>query len=369
MTEPTQDIQKKLAYYRRKFELNPRSRLFAPLADLLRKSGQLDEALEVIQNGLQEHPRYVSALVILGRCQTDAGSWAAAKDAFLRVVELDPDNLVALKYLADEAVRQEDWLEAVGLLERVITLDPTDTAAENELAQLRLQLQDPKASTLTRPADDMVAGDREEYQAKVIAAEDAADLAEADTAEGPEVPEATEAGEVAGIPVEAEPDASLSPDKLDSPLPAYTPPQVRPLESEPVFTDVGESRTSSADTGGPEETASASGIANTEFTESTVDSAEPADARFLATKTLADIYLSQGYRDKALAVLRQILARNPERQDIQEQITAIESSPREGKKAVAASTPKPASVPPVDDEVRRKHFENWITTISRQSEE
>jgi len=40
------------------------------------------------------------------------------------------------------------------------------------------------------------------------------------------------------------------------------------------------------------------------------------NTQHLATKTLADIYLAQGYRERAVEVLQQILAQNPEREDI-----------------------------------------------------
>lgn len=52
---------------------------------------------------------------------------------------------------------------------------------------------------------------------------------------------------------------------------------------------------------------------------------EGAGRRPLPTMTLVDIYLSQGYRDKALAALREMAAAGPDRQDVQERIAALEN--------------------------------------------
>ena len=165
MVSAEKNIAKRLAYYRRKYELSPRSRAFAPLADLLRKLGRIDEALPLLLSGLEDHPRYVSALVILGRCHLDTGQPEAAREAFRKVLELDPDNLVVLKVMAEDAARQENWSEATGLLERVVTLDPSDEPAEARLEQLLThqsgtdteatgaeELESPPAETLTEPA-------------------------------------------------------------------------------------------------------------------------------------------------------------------------------------------------------------------------
>jgi len=147
------DIGKQLAYYQRKYDLNPRSRVFAPLADLLRKSGRVQDALPLLERGLTEHPRYVSALVILGRCHLEIGNSRAAREAFRKVLQLDPDNLVVLKMLAEEAARQEKWSEATGLLERIVVLDPSDEPSENKLAQLRTQSSEGQFETFDEGSD------------------------------------------------------------------------------------------------------------------------------------------------------------------------------------------------------------------------
>ena len=44
---------------------NPDGRYFAPLADAYRKAGRVDEAITVVTSGLNQHPDYLSAHIVL----------------------------------------------------------------------------------------------------------------------------------------------------------------------------------------------------------------------------------------------------------------------------------------------------------------
>ena len=52
---------------RKRLEKDPGSRLFAQLAEELRKDGDLEDAIRVAREGLQKHPNYPSARMTLGR--------------------------------------------------------------------------------------------------------------------------------------------------------------------------------------------------------------------------------------------------------------------------------------------------------------
>jgi DNA-binding SARP family transcriptional activator len=58
---------------RQRWERDPKSRAFLQLAEEYRRAGRLDDAVHVLQAGLQEHPTYLSAQVALGRCLMDSG--------------------------------------------------------------------------------------------------------------------------------------------------------------------------------------------------------------------------------------------------------------------------------------------------------
>ena len=76
------------------------------------------------------------------------------------------------------------------------------------------------------------------------------------------------------------------------------------------------------------------------------------------TRTLADIYLGQGHRQKAISILGRILEAHPERTDIAEEIEAL----RQGEGSVP---PVPATAAPQapSEEVQRRnreHFDAWV---------
>ena len=102
------------------------SRAFIPLADLLRQAGQPEEALAILDRGLARHPRSVAGLVTFARTLASVGRPTQAAEVATRVLEFDPDNLVALELLAEEDRRRGDLVAAIGHYERLVQLEPDD---------------------------------------------------------------------------------------------------------------------------------------------------------------------------------------------------------------------------------------------------
>ena len=61
---------------------DPNSRVFAPLAEAYRKSGMLDEAIQVCLEGLKIHPTYISGRVALARAYYEEKMLGEAKEEF-----------------------------------------------------------------------------------------------------------------------------------------------------------------------------------------------------------------------------------------------------------------------------------------------
>ena len=116
---------------------NPKGRNFAPLADAYRKAGELDRALELCTAGLERHPDYVSAHIVFGRCMIDQKNDAGAADVFRRVLALDPENVLALKILAEIAERGGRYDEAADWLRRLLSADPMNGDAAEALARAK----------------------------------------------------------------------------------------------------------------------------------------------------------------------------------------------------------------------------------------
>ncbi len=96
------EIQRPLIYsYLKKYQDDPTSRVFAPLAESYRKAGLIDEAVKIAREGLRVHPRFMGGKVALARALFDKKQYQAVLDELLPMVQDFPDNLVAQRLLAE----------------------------------------------------------------------------------------------------------------------------------------------------------------------------------------------------------------------------------------------------------------------------
>jgi len=129
----TSEIEKLEARYRD----NPKGRNFAPLADAYRKAGLIDNAVELCQTGLKLHPDYVSAYIVYARCLVDKKDDAGAHGVFTQVLDLDRENIIALRGLAELAERTGKYAEEVEWLSRLLNVDPMNGDAAEALARAK----------------------------------------------------------------------------------------------------------------------------------------------------------------------------------------------------------------------------------------
>jgi tetratricopeptide (TPR) repeat protein len=85
---------------RRRVLADPASIAFAALAEEFRRLGRYDEAIETCRAGLVRHPAYLSARVTLGRALIEAGDFEGAREELETVLRSAPENLAALRGLA-----------------------------------------------------------------------------------------------------------------------------------------------------------------------------------------------------------------------------------------------------------------------------
>ena len=120
----------------RRYAENPHGLTFAPLAEVHRKNGDVPRALELLTAGLELHPNYIPASIVLGRCHQDLGDLPAAEAAFAHVLRLDDENVIALKSLADINERQENFADAENWLRRLVSVDRSNEEAREQLRRL-----------------------------------------------------------------------------------------------------------------------------------------------------------------------------------------------------------------------------------------
>jgi predicted Zn-dependent protease len=80
--------------------MDPASIAFAALAEEYRRLGRHEEAIETCRAGLQRHPAYLSARVTLGRALIETGDYDGAREELETVLRSAPENLAAIRGLA-----------------------------------------------------------------------------------------------------------------------------------------------------------------------------------------------------------------------------------------------------------------------------
>ena len=131
----------KIEELRFKVKLDSKSRLFYPLAEELRKAGQIGEAEQVLRTGLTVHSTYLSAWVSLGRVLREQKKDAEAVDALSRALQLDPGNVVAARLLADAYLAVGEKVEAIKKYKLVYALLPADEDLKNQIDALDRELR------------------------------------------------------------------------------------------------------------------------------------------------------------------------------------------------------------------------------------
>lgn len=116
---------------------DPSSLVFLPLAEALRKRGQLDAALVVAVRGVGRYPNVADGYDLLARIHSDKGDGDAAFDAWTNVLKLTPDHLGAHKGLAFLAYRSGDLRRSLKHLSRALELAPGDQSLSAVLERVR----------------------------------------------------------------------------------------------------------------------------------------------------------------------------------------------------------------------------------------
>lgn len=135
------------AQYSQAIEEAPRdpkdpARLSLVYAQLMERSGQLDQASSHYNKALDENPSSVDALIGLGRVHTLAGRHEQAEKSLLKALEHDPRSTAALHALGQSYAARNRWDEAVATLERAALLQPEDQSLQYDLAVAFVQAGD-----------------------------------------------------------------------------------------------------------------------------------------------------------------------------------------------------------------------------------
>ncbi|MCH9649878.1 MAG: tetratricopeptide repeat protein [Deltaproteobacteria bacterium] len=120
----------RLSELRQRWEADPSSRVFLQLAEEYRRHGKIDEAVEVLEKGLEYAPNHLSAQVALGRCRLEQDDFEGASRLLEQVIDKDPTQLVANKLLVEAYLGKGDLSRAEERLDLYTLLNDGDPAIE-----------------------------------------------------------------------------------------------------------------------------------------------------------------------------------------------------------------------------------------------
>lgn len=287
---------------------DPASYCFAPLAELYRKLGLLDDALAVAQRGSAVHPDYVGGQLALGRIYFDKGMKAESRTVLEQVVKATPDNIQALKLLAQLQVEAGETSAANVSLQEVLRLNPADLESRVLLDSL-----DGEGGGSGQAAD----GWAEEEDIR-----DDLEILE-DLAEWPEELEASAA--IASEQSVVEPiDGMAEAGGIDTCKPTEAPgydddrAMEGPDPDSETLTSLAEEPAIEVspriDPFAWEEPEASPGMTGVVSFEGKTETQQPAEAsrNLLTTATLAELYVSQGFTAKAIDIYRELVHAEPD---------------------------------------------------------
>ena len=131
---------------------DPASLVYVDLAEALRRRGDFEQALRVVNGGLTRHPEHPDGLDCLGRIHASRDDLPRARDAWGRALAAAPDHLGALKGMGFASFREGDAHGALAVLERALEVGPADDGARRALDTVRRALGMEGAAPALAPA-------------------------------------------------------------------------------------------------------------------------------------------------------------------------------------------------------------------------
>jgi tetratricopeptide (TPR) repeat protein len=134
---------------RRRVQKDPASIAFAQLAEELRRAGQCQESVDTCRAGLSIHPGYLSARVTLGRALIELNQLDEALAELQLVLRSAPENLAAIRGIAEIHHRRGQLGEALHQYRTALTLARNDPDLERTVNELAREIEPQKPAVPT----------------------------------------------------------------------------------------------------------------------------------------------------------------------------------------------------------------------------
>jgi len=325
---------------------DPKSKLFVPLAEEYKKTGDLEMSIHVLTEGLKNNPGYVTARSFLGRLLIEKGDLAGAQKEFEEVVKAIPDNLMAQRKLGDLYALQDRPAEALPHYKIALSLNPGDQETVSLVSDVEAgrdvkpRLSKPKPQVSEEKA-------KMPEPAQAAPTQPAPKPTPAAAKQGTKPVKAADIAETAEEVLVVEPLEPAAPAALEQEL-AFL---AEPAQEEPAAAEEGDvfalnEPFASEQVGGEVLEAEESLFGGAESEKATAEGAEK-QADDFTTDTLAELYISQGFFEKAVDIYERMLVDNPNSEGLKNKLAnvramAAEAAPAEGTKIEAKPLVAPA---------------------------
>lgn len=122
--------------YLQRFQEDPTSRVFAPLAEAYRRLGRFDDAISICLEGLEHHPDFHGGRVVLAKAYLAKNLLAEARTELERVVHAVPENLLGQRLLGDAYLALGNKAGALHCYKMALLLAPADVALAEKVHEL-----------------------------------------------------------------------------------------------------------------------------------------------------------------------------------------------------------------------------------------
>ena len=139
--------------YLKAYESNPRSIVFAPLAEGYRKAGMVEKAMDILKEGVKYHPSYITGYLGLASCYFDLSQYNLTYMTLRPLVGSNRDNIRLQKLFASACLKMEQNDEALQTYKYLLFINPKDKDTAYWVKQLEdNELNNPGEN----PNDDLI---------------------------------------------------------------------------------------------------------------------------------------------------------------------------------------------------------------------
>lgn len=132
-----QDVQPELIEkYQILLERDPKSQVFAPLAEAYRRMGMIEEAFRIAVRGVQFNPVFGGGRIALAKIFLDRDNLPGAITELEKAVELSADNILAHSLLGECLLKNKQPKEALRSFKMVLFLMPNNEKAQKAVKKL-----------------------------------------------------------------------------------------------------------------------------------------------------------------------------------------------------------------------------------------